>query len=358
MSQSLSDILSLTNEAAVLIGRGRAVFANAAARRLLGEDCVGKSAVALFGTSVAGSQAASFVADVTLRGKPCIVRVNRREEGQILFFSCPDAAPAVVNDPFLCELRSGLMNISMSADLLRERIMRLQEEWLKDDSLMAAVRSLTRSYYRLLRLTTNASLVLNMADGGLPLHLSRINLSALCRSMLEMAAHFCPELNLRSELGENIAADADPRLVKQLLLNLLANCIVHAQGRSYVSVSLTDNAGSVVLSVSDDGCGITPEAMHTVFDRYRHPFAMADMTRGPGLGLTVARAITTAHKGVLLLESRPGHGTTVRASLGKSISPSVVLGATESEDDGIVRDVLTGLANCLPDDCYTEQYMD
>lgn len=358
MSQSLSDILSLTNEAAVLVQRGRTVFANAAARRFLGEDCVGKSSSALFGASVAGSQASDFVANVVLRGKACIVRVSRREEGQILFFSCPDAAPAVVNDPFLCELRSALMNISMSADLLRERIMRLQEEWLADDSLMAAVRSLTRSYYRLLRLTTNASLVLNLADGGLPLRLSRVNLSALCRSLLEMAAHFCPELNLRSDLGDNIAADADPTLVKHLLLNLLANCIAHARDCSVVSVSLTDNAGSVVLSVSDDGCGIAPEAMHTVFDRYCHPFAVADMNRGPGLGLTVARAITAAHGGVLLLESRPGHGTTVRASLGKSLSPSVVLGAPQGAEDSIVRDVLTGLANCLSDDCYTEKYMD
>ena len=60
----------------------------------------------------------------------------------------------------------------------------------------------------------------------------------------------------------------------------------------------------------------------------------------------------------LLLESRPGHGTTVRASFSREAKPSARLCAPGEEEAGLVRDVLTGLSGCLPPDCYAERYMD
>ena len=64
------------------------------------------------------------------------------------------------------------------------------------------------------------------------------------------------------------------------------------------------------------------------------------MNSGPGLGLTVSRLITTVHHGALLLESRPGQGTTVRASIARDLSPSVTLGAPQTDGSQLVRDVL------------------
>ncbi len=353
MNQTPSDILALTNEAAVLLQRGRLSFANASARSLLGEDCTGKTARELFGADVAGTQASSFVADVPLAGRSCILRVTKTEAGQIVFLSAPEPAPAVVNDPFLCELRGGLMNISMAADSLRQ-----EAERLGSAPLLADLGSLTRSYYRLLRLTANATLVLNSAQGGLPLSLSSFDLSALCRSTLDLIAHFSPGVHFQAELGGDIRLTADYVLVRQLLLNLLSNCMLHAGPDCRIFVSLTESVGSVVLSVSDDGCGIAPEVLHTVFDRYHYGFQPVDLNRGPGLGLTVARTITMAHGGTLLLESRPGHGTTVRASFSREAKPSARLCAPGEEEAGLVRDVLTGLSGCLPPDCYAERYMD
>ena len=353
MNQTPSDILALTNEAAVLLQRGRVVYANAAARALLGEDCQGKTARSLLGADVTGMQASSFVATISLAGGPCIVRVSRSEAGQIVFLSRPDTVPALVNDPFLCELRSGLMNISMAADSLREQADRLQ-----DGALLSDLRSLTRSYYRLLRLTTNASLVLTAAQGGLPVSLSTFDLSALCRSITDLIAHFYPGFQCRAELGAPVLLTADCSLIKQLLLNLLANCFIHAGPEACVTLRISASENSVVLSVSDNGRGIPPELLHTVFDRYRHSFGVGDMNRGPGLGLTVSRIITMAHQGTLLLESRPGQGTTVRASFSRDIKTPAGLHMAEERSDTLLRDVLVGLSGCLPADCYTERYLD
>ena len=113
-----------------------------------------------------------------------------------------------------------------------------------------------------------------------------------------------------------------------------------------------------IIRVSDNGRGIAPELLHTVFDRYRHSFGLGDMNQGPGLGLTVSRLITMAHQGTLLLESRPGQGTTVRASFSRDGNAPTAVHAPDDGADTLVRDVLVGLSGCLSAECYTERYMD
>ena len=353
MNLTPANILALTNEAALLIQRGRVAYANAAARGLLGEDCTGKTARSLLGEEILETQASSFVANIPLSGHACIVRVSRSEAGQIVFLSRTETMPALVNDPFLCELRGGLMNISMAADSMRK-----QADCLQDAGLLADLQVLTRSYYRLLRLTGNASLVLTAAQGGLPVSWSTFDLSALCRSILGLVGHFYPEFQCRAELEESALLTADYTLLKQLVLNLLANCIAHAGAEACTVLRTTVTAGSVILSVSDNGRGIPPELLHTVFDRYRHSFGLGEMNRGPGLGLTVSRLITMAHQGTLLLESRPGQGTTVRASFSRDRNVPTTVHAPDVGADTLVQDVLVGLSGCLPAACYTESYMD
>ena len=63
-----SDILSMTDEPAALLQNRRLVFANAAARAILGEGCLGKGIRELFGDEVAELQAPDFVAAVPVAG--------------------------------------------------------------------------------------------------------------------------------------------------------------------------------------------------------------------------------------------------------------------------------------------------
>lgn len=111
-----------------------------------------------------------------------------------------------------------------------------------------------------------------------------------------------------------------------------------------------------MISVNDDGCGIAPDKLHFVFDRYRHGFGISDIDHGAGLGLTAALAIANLHGGTLLLESREGSGTTVRASFSRNPVPTQLLCAAQEESERGMRTLLTGLANCLPDSCFGEKY--
>lgn len=353
MAQISSDILALTSEAAVLAQRGKIVFANAAAMERLGPDCMGRTASSLFGSDVAGTQAPSLIADVPVNGKHCVVRVSMVENQQVIFFSPADRTPAVLNEPFLCSMRSSLMTIGMYADKARA----LAEE-SGDTQMLSNLSSLTRNHYRMIRMISNASLTLGMSASNLPFSPCPLNLSVLCSDIVDTVSYFCHVPELRLNPGNDILLNADPDYIQQLLLNLISNSFVHAEGCSRISINLIDTGDSVILSVSDDGKGIPPEQLHTVFDRYRHDFEICRMNGGAGLGLTAARRIAELHGGTLLLESRLEQGTTVRVSFSKRIPAPVRPRAPGPDARSSAKDVLLWLSDCLPAELYTEKYMD
>lgn len=350
MPDTEQQLLALTEEAAVLVRGGRAVYANAAARGILGEDCVGKRVAALFGQVVAGVQASAFLAQICLRERPYLLRIARLEQGQVFFLRPQEELPAVLNAPFLYALRSSLMNLDLAAEQLRACA-----EQQGSAALLENLRSVARSEYQILRLLNNASLILDLAQGKAVFSPRTVSLGGLCASLLDALAPMLPRIRFVARREDDVPVSADPALVKALLMNLLSNAIRHGKGCTQISVSLMSSARNLVLAVHDDGCGIPPEELPLVFDRYRHDFQLSQMSAGPGLGLTAARLIAQLHGGTLLLESRPGQGTTLRVSLQRGGEKLAAPGEPESWDS---RELLTGLADCLPASCFGEQFLD
>jgi diguanylate cyclase (GGDEF)-like protein len=96
----------------------------------------------------------------------------------------------------------------------------------------------------------------------------------------------------------------DPILIAQVLTNLLGNATTysHSGGRVRLSVDIVDD--DVVMTVSDNGAGIAPEALATIFDPFvRDVRASAVNEEGLGIGLAVVRAIVEAHGGRLVASS-------------------------------------------------------
>ena len=105
---------------------------------------------------------------------------------------------------------------------------------------------------------------------------------------------------------ENILLD--PKLMRQLITNLISNAIKYSQGCVYVTLSLVDQI--VEFSVRDDGIGIPEEDQQELFQ----PFHRAKNTGGvpgTGLGLLVAKNVIELHDGTIHLQSTVGVGTTV-----------------------------------------------
>ena len=353
MIQLNSDALMMASEPALLCRGETIVFANGGAMDILGKDCVGKSSLSFFGGELVAAQASSFVVNISVKGKHYIARASKSDGLLAVFFVPDDSAPILISEAFIYALRSQLMNISVTSNILRERA-----EAAGDTQTLENLSALTRSYYSISRLMNNAATVRGIELGDLPINLCRLNMSEACAKPLETLQWLYKDCEFSVNTGKDISLLADPSLISLLMLNLLSNCLAHGKNATRIAVTLFEAQGSVILSVSDDGCGIPQDQLHSVFDRYRHCFDMKQLGGGAGLGLTVARGIAALHGGTLMLESREGHGATVRASFKKDYFGAVNVKSPQMQYGDGLKELLIGLADVLPSELYKETYLD
>jgi len=105
-----------------------------------------------------------------------------------------------------------------------------------------------------------------------------------------------------------VRGDADA--LERVLLNLLLNAAEAVDPKGAVVVEVRAEEADAVVTVHDNGRGMTPEVAAKVFD----PF-FTTRPGGTGVGLAVARRIVTAHGGSIAVNSEPGRGTTVEVRL-------------------------------------------
>lgn len=103
---------------------------------------------------------------------------------------------------------------------------------------------------------------------------------------------------------------ADAERVKQVLYNLLSNAANYAPGGSTVTLQARREPGHVIFSVHDDGPGMPPDVLDTVFKRFE-PRSNGGRRRGAGLGLSIVKSLVELHGGAVDFETAPGNGTTV-----------------------------------------------
>ncbi len=140
---------------------------------------------------------------------------------------------------------------------------------------------------------------------------SELDLEAV--EILKIVNHVCellrPEaaarqIEVTTEVEPNLPSiPADPVRLTQALMNLVINAMqaVERNGRIAVSAHLTQEA--VLLDVSDNGPGIPPERLASIFDPY-----FTTKVEGSGLGLWIAQQIATAHGGTIQAKNGPQGG--------------------------------------------------
>ena len=110
--------------------------------------------------------------------------------------------------------------------------------------------------------------------------------------------------------------DADPRRVRQVVRNILDNAIKYSPNGGLIVMRGEVRPKDVVVSIADQGVGISPEDLIPLFEKYFRVKAPTGYhVAGTGLGLPVARAIVEAHGGRIWAESKVGQGTTLYFSL-------------------------------------------
>lgn len=206
------------------------------------------------------------------------------------------------------EMRTPLAVISGYAELL-ERWGATQEEVRRE-----AVSAIGREAGRLQRLVHDL-LFLARGAQGLQLSQSYFDLSEIVAETAQEAQALQSGRVIVDATRDVVPVHADFDLVKQLLWILLDNAIKFTPEGKEIRLQSLREGTSAVLSVEDQGAGMSEEAREHAFER----FYRADPARlsgaGVGLGLAIAKEIADAHRAGLTITSKLGRGTTVRLRL-------------------------------------------
>ena len=124
----------------------------------------------------------------------------------------------------------------------------------------------------------------------------------------------CPDVPIQLELPEDfVMIPMDSMLIQQVLMNLLENAVLHAEGMTTLTLRVFTLGQRAVFEVIDNGCGIPKERLKTLFTGTTlTQDTSSGGKHGMGIGLSVCAAIIKAHGGEIDAESRPGEGTTIR----------------------------------------------
>jgi signal transduction histidine kinase len=109
----------------------------------------------------------------------------------------------------------------------------------------------------------------------------------------------------------------DRAAMEQVVSNLVENGLKYAPAPSAVSVTVTEGASEAVLEVRDEGPGISPDNLGSIFDRYRQVDPAARSSGGVGLGLFIVKNLVDAHRGRIEVDSEVGVGTSFRVHMPK-----------------------------------------
>ena len=128
------------------------------------------------------------------------------------------------------------------------------------------------------------------------------------------------DVTVDERLGDFVG---DERKIKQVLLNLLSNAVKFTPEGGRIGIKARQADGSVEISVSDTGIGISPEDQAKIFEEFRQVGSdYAHKVEGTGLGLTLAKKFVELHGGKIWVESKVGKGSTFSFTLPERSSPA------------------------------------
>jgi signal transduction histidine kinase len=171
---------------------------------------------------------------------------------------------------------------------------------------------------RLAKIVDGLTLLTKADAGQVALKFEPLALDEIVREVYEDAQILGRPANISVSLAacEPVKISGDRHRLRQLLLNLADNAVKYNQPDGKIEISLRRTGDQAELKISNTGAGIPPETLPRVFDRFfRGDTAQGSTTDGCGLGLSIARWITTAHHGEISLTSAPGKMTEVTVKL-------------------------------------------
>lgn len=154
-----------------------------------------------------------------------------------------------------------------------------------------------------------------IASGRFSMQHKPVNLCDLVRRLIEAETRAMTDHKFVVDLQGGCIVLGDARRIERVVMNLVSNAIKYSPGGTEVAVRVQREGSFAVLSVSDQGPGISREDLEVVFLPFGRGRSADQEAEGTGMGLYVVKQIVEAHGGRIEVDSELGRGTVFRVRL-------------------------------------------
>jgi len=184
---------------------------------------------------------------------------------------------------------------------------------IHDDNLNSQQRSMLQIVQRnvlvLIQLVSEILDFRKVQNGKMELRLSDFNLSENMKQwiMLFSASAQKKHIAISMNAPDVVMLRADQDKIERICYNLLSNALKYTSEGGEITLTAKEEDGRVMISVADNGCGISSDELPYIFDRF---YQAKNAGRGTGIGLAIVKAFTELHHGEVSATSVEGKGST------------------------------------------------
>jgi len=203
------------------------------------------------------------------------------------------------------ELKTPVASIRVSVETM------LAHRNMSDEKQILFLQRCLTNTERLQRLLTDVSILTRMDDGSASILKEQVNLTDIINDVVEDRQIIAATKGIRIEnfVSHNVIMAGNASLLEAVFNNLIDNAIVYSGGtRIKIELISIDN-DKVVIALSDNGCGVPPEHLPRLFERfYRIDKGRSRAAGGTGLGLSIVKNAVILHGGEISAETQCSGG--------------------------------------------------
>ena len=201
------------------------------------------------------------------------------------------------------EFKTPLSVIYSNAELLQKSGQLSEEQRESEENILHSSRRLSDLIQNMLKLNKLEKQTI----------LPAVETYDVCAQLCECAVQFEnrweeKDIEFEADLEDSAYISADPGLMELVWNNLLSNAVKFTPAGGTITLSQSTDDTDVVISVTDTGCGMTPETMEHIFYKF-YQGDSSHATNGNGLGLALVKRIVELSDAGISVNSKPGEGS-------------------------------------------------
>jgi signal transduction histidine kinase len=189
---------------------------------------------------------------------------------------------------------------------------------LSPDEIEVMADSINKSAQKTFNLLEDILIWGRTQQGNIPFNPQKLSFSEICNYITDLFDSVANKkmITIRCITPDNINVFADINMIKTIVRNLVSNALKFTNNGGTITIKAEKNSEHIVVSVSDNGIGISSEDLPKLFDISQVLSTKGtEDEAGTGLGLLICKEFVEKHKGTIMVESSMGKGSTFKFSL-------------------------------------------